>query len=582
MRVGRVGAAAVIGLALTTIAAPAVADPGGGEEPIEDLVAPVVTVTKPGGAVDGWYAGTIPVTVRATDDHPYATGVAYVTYDMRGAQTSTGNTPDRDGGTVSVSAEGVTTVYFVAWDGNGNQGTGAAEVRIDRTAPTITPVPGLDYAEVAQHQEVRASYSCADGAGSGVASCAGPVAAGGLVDTSTLGQHTFTVTARDKVGNTSTHTVRYTVVDDEFTVSGNPVITGTPAVGELLALQLPTISPLPAEIGYRWFRGDTFVGADPTYRVTEADRGDIYGIRAVVILQRPGVQRRDLSAFPVRVPAGTIEVDREPEIVGEPVVGGTLAAWGFTTTPTNAVRTYTWFRDGRVIEGATDPQYYPVVSDLGRRIGVRVTLTAPGYTTRTWNLESSGPVRGRALEVVGSTTVTGTPRVGSLLTARPPLVREPVPNFAAGDPARLAYQWLRDGRAIPGATARTYRLTAADAGRRLSVRVTGTVTGYEPAVGTSPTTAKVAKATPVVRATVRALGRGKARLTVRATAPGAPVTGRVTVKWGNKVVLRRALRAGALTAVLSRQPRGKVVYTVVYGGSGGVAARTVKVTARLR
>ncbi|HEX6021243.1 MAG TPA: fibro-slime domain-containing protein [Solirubrobacter sp.] len=40
--------------------------------------------------------------------------------------------------------------------------------------------------------------------------------------------------------------------------------------------------------------------------------------------------------------------------------------------------------------------------------------------------------------------------------------------------AMLSYSWLRDGTVIPGATAATLTVTAADVGRRLSCRVTGT------------------------------------------------------------------------------------------------------------
>jgi hypothetical protein len=40
-----------------------------------------------------------------------------------------------------------------------------------------------------------------------------------------------------------------------------------------------------------------------------------------------------------------------------------------------------------------------------------------------------------------------------------------------------AYQWLRDGKAIRGATASTYKLRPRDRGHRISVRVTVRATG---------------------------------------------------------------------------------------------------------
>jgi hypothetical protein len=61
----------------------------------------------------------------------------------------------------------------------------------------------------------------------------------------------------------------------------------------------------------------------------------------------------------------------------------------------------------------------------------------------------------------------------------------------------VKYQWLRNGRAITGATGSSYRLGAADAGGRIQVRTTGTLAGYASASKTSAATAAVAKGTLV-------------------------------------------------------------------------------------
>jgi hypothetical protein len=54
-------------------------------------------------------------------------------------------------------------------------------------------------------QAVSSSFSCADPAG--VSACAGPR----IVDTSTVGTHTFAVSASDRAGNRSSKTVTYVV-----------------------------------------------------------------------------------------------------------------------------------------------------------------------------------------------------------------------------------------------------------------------------------------------------------------------------------------------------------------------------------
>jgi len=78
----------------------------------------------------------------------------------------------------------------------------------DPTATIGTPAAGAIYT---QTQTVLAAYSCASPTG-GTPTCAGPVPNGAAVDTSTVGAHSFTVTATD-ANATSTHqTVGYTVV----------------------------------------------------------------------------------------------------------------------------------------------------------------------------------------------------------------------------------------------------------------------------------------------------------------------------------------------------------------------------------
>jgi beta-glucanase (GH16 family) len=52
-------------------------------------------------------------------------------------------------------------------------------------------------------------------------------------------------------------------------------------------------------------------------------------------------------------------------------------------------------------------------------------------------------------------------------------------------PVTLSYQWLRNGREIPGATAGSFAITSVDAKTTLSVRVTGQKTGYTTVATTS-------------------------------------------------------------------------------------------------
>jgi hypothetical protein len=96
---------------------------------------------------------------------------------------------------------------------NDNEGSAIATITVggaDVVAPAIAiTAPTSVYL---QNQAVPAQYTCVD-PGDSVASCTGPVASGGAVDTSRVGPHAFTVVATDSHGNTSSQTVGYVVTD---------------------------------------------------------------------------------------------------------------------------------------------------------------------------------------------------------------------------------------------------------------------------------------------------------------------------------------------------------------------------------
>jgi Bacterial Ig-like domain (group 3) len=120
-----------------------------------------------------------------------------------------------NGGDVDTSTLGAHSFTVQATDRAGNTGSKTVNYTVvDRTAPVIalaTPEAGAVYG---LGETVAADYSCSDEpGGSGLASCAGTVDDGASVDTSSVGEKTFTVEAADNAGNKSSKSVTYTVVD---------------------------------------------------------------------------------------------------------------------------------------------------------------------------------------------------------------------------------------------------------------------------------------------------------------------------------------------------------------------------------
>jgi hypothetical protein len=99
-------------------------------------------------------------------------------------------------------------------DGGGNRTSYQLHVSLgppvpDTTSPEIQIFSPAQGATCTVGQAVKAAYICTDG--ESFPSCEAPVANGAKIDTSSAGSKTFTVTAIDEAGNTSSVTHTYTV-----------------------------------------------------------------------------------------------------------------------------------------------------------------------------------------------------------------------------------------------------------------------------------------------------------------------------------------------------------------------------------
>ena len=127
---------------------------------------------------------------------------------------------------------------------------------------------------------------------------------------------------------------------------------------------------------------------------------------------------------------------------------------------------YQWLRDGKPIDGAHQKTYVLRPDDVGHKISVRASYTDnAAHDEAPTSSETDAVIAKQAQPQqnhAGTVSINGTLKVGETLTA--------AVADEDGVPKDVQYQWLRDGQPIDGATAKTYQLTAADAGHKISVQ----------------------------------------------------------------------------------------------------------------
>ena len=230
---------------------------------------------------------------------------------------------------------------------------------------------------------------------------------------------------------------------------------------------------------------------------------------------------------------------------------------------------------------------------------VEVTVTAADGTVRRYRVVVARAADGENAAPAGLPAISGTSQVGETLTASAAAITD---ADGTGN-AAFAWQWLaNDGAtetAVAGATASTYTIAPADAGKTLRVRVTFTDDKGTEEVLTSAATETVAAVAPDAPgglAVATAEGR-EGELTVSWTAPasdgGAEVTG-YRVQWksrteaydGSEASARQAVPGDA--AILSHTITGLTVgtaYTVrvlAVNAAGAGAAAEAEATAEDR
>ncbi len=298
---------------------------------------------------------------------------------------------------------------------------------------------------------------------------------------------------------TTTSVATAVVAAAVFTSTPMPGPAGTPKVGRVIGLAPFTWEPGVVTFTYQWKRnGVPIVGATgSTYSTTMLDRDKdltvtITGTKVGYATKSVTTPPRGITSYPLSGPL--------PTIVGTPRIGSTLSIGAASTDWTyGATLTYQWKRNGAAIAGATASTYTVSIADYTNNISVTVTGSLSGFSPVSKSSQATAAVQLGTFTTVAP-TISGTARVASTLTA--------VPGDWEPSAGTFSYAWKRSGTGIPGATGSTYKLTATDVGKTITVTVTAKADGYLNASRTSAATATIAAGlisgtTPVVTGTAK-------------------------------------------------------------------------------
>lgn len=330
-----------------------------------------------------------------------------------------------------------------------------------------------------------------------------------------------------------------------------PAVSGTAAVGKKLTATAGSWSLPGASYAYQWLAdGKVVAGATKSSLTPTPDElGQQLSVQ--VKASKSGEKPTSAtSAATKRVGPGALAVLTAPSVSGPAKVGSRLTAAPGTWSP-DADYSYQWFVGTTPIADATKTTYIPGADLRGDPLHVRVTAREDGYTTNSADSAPTGAVAKGVIELSAPATVTGSPRLGLVVTADP--------GTFAPTTATRTYQWLRDGRSITGQTGRTHKVTTGDLGTNLSVIITYAAPAYTTRSVTTPATGN-AKAVTALKATAKT-GTKKVTFTITASAGDAsPPNGTVVIAMPDGTQKTITVKAGKAAVALTKQKSGKQTY----------------------
>ena len=250
--------------------------------------------------------------------------------------------------------------------------------------------------------------------------------------------------------------------------TGSINISGTPTQGQTLnAISTLADADGLGSLSYTWRADGAVVGSGSSHMLTQAEVG-----RAITVVARYTDGQGTAESVDSAATALVANINDAPSggvnISGTPTQGQTLSV-SHTLADADGLGaiSYTWLADGSAIGGTTGSL---VLTQA--QVGKVLTVTA-SYTDGHGRAESMSSAATAAVANVndapsGLPALTGTALEGQTLRADVAAIAD-IDGLGA-----FSYQWLRDGRAMAGATGPGHLLGNLDVGALLSVRVSYT------------------------------------------------------------------------------------------------------------
>lgn len=195
-----------------------------------------------------------------------------------------------------------------------------------------------------------------------------------------------------------------------------------------------------------------------------------------------------------------------------------------------------------------------------------LTFTYQAFSNApAWSTQRTVTVKPLVFSISRLPSISGTAQVGQTLTANR-WTWTPTPTT-------VKYQWRLDGQAVSGATSRTWTVPASAKGKRVTVAITGSKTGYTTKTAVSPSTTTV-KAGAFVAPRPTITGTAKVGSTLKAVR-GTWTPQPSTVKYQWKVGGVAVTGATDYWFKVPASAKGKRIAVVVTGSKPGYVTKTV-------